>query len=523
MKQRILAPLAAALAISGALCGVQAHAKTLKMVPYADLKILDPSFTTSYITRNFGYMVYDTLFAMDAKGQPQPEMVDTYKKSDDGKEWTFTLRPGLKFSDGKAVTAADCVASLKRWAARDNIGHAMTKAGGLWSVVNDNTFKLTLQQPFGLVLDGLAKVSSYPAFIMPARLAEMPTNKPIAEVDGSGPYLFKRDEWVPGSKVVFVRNPAYVPRKEAPSGLAGNKASHVDRVEWVILPDSNSAAAALKSNEVDMIEQVPPDFISTLAADKNLKTGILSQQQAYLVMNHALPPFDNPKMRQAVAHAIDQNDVTSAMGYPDNLRKKYCATFFICGSANETDAGSAPYRKPDIALAKKLLAEAGYKGQKIAVLLPTDVAYLNAATLVAIQDMKKIGLNVDAQSMDWATLSARRAKKGPVSQGGWNVYVSAAAQFNLDSPLNSTYLGAACGNSLPGWPCDEKLDKLRSEWIAATDPAQRKKLLDEFQVEAYATLPNLPIGQFSLVYATRKDVKHTDQLWGLPNVWVLDK
>ena len=297
----------------------------------------------------------------------------------------------------------------------------------------------------------------------------------------------------------------------------------MDRVEWVILPDANSAIAALKSKEVDMIEQVPPDFIATLRDDKNLTTGTLNQQQVYLVMNHALPPFDNEKARQAVAHAINQNDTTAAMGYPDDLRVKHCDTFFICGSANETSAGSESFKKPDLDLAKKLLAESGYKGEKIAMMLPADVGYLNTATLVAAQAMQSIGIKVDLLSMDWSTLTARRAKKVPVSEGGWNAFVSAAAQFNVDSPITNTYLGAACGNSLPGWPCDEKLDQLRSKWIAATDSAERKKLLDAFQVEAYRTIPNLPIGQYSTVYSTQKSIKNTDKLWGLPNVWVLDR
>jgi len=524
MKKHILASLAVVLMAGNCFAAsAQAETTTIRMVPYADLKVLDPSFTTAYITRNFGYMVYDTLFAMDAQGKPQPEMVDSYKKSDDDKEWTFTLRADLKFSDGSPVRAADCVASLKRWMARDNIGHAMTTAGGEWSVVDDNTFKLTLAKPFGLVLDGLGKVSSYPAFIMPERLAGTPATKPLTEVVGSGPYLFKRDEWVPGNKVVFVRNPGYVPRKEAASGLAGDKASHVDRFEWVILPDSNSSVAALKSNEIDMIEQVPADFISSLRTDKDIRIGVISRQQAYMVMNQAFPPFNNAKARLAVAHAIDQNDVTAAMGYPDDLRMTYCATFFICGSANETDAGAAPFAKPDIDLAKKLLAESGYKGEKIVVLLPTSPSYLNAATLVSIQAMQKIGLNVEAQSMDFATLSSRRTKKTPLDQDGWSAYVTSAAEFNVDSPINGTYMGASCGNSLPGWPCDEKLDELRAKWIGATTPEDRKKWLDQVQEQAYKTIPYLPIGQFSLVYATRKDLKNTDKLWGLPNVWVLDK
>jgi peptide/nickel transport system substrate-binding protein len=205
-------------------------------VPHADLKILDPTFTTAYITRNFGYMVYDTLFAQDATGKPQPQMVEKYTSSKDGKQWSFTLRPGLKFSDGNAVTAADAVASLQRWGARDSLGRSMGEAGAEWKVVDARTFTLTLQQPFGLVLEALAKPSGFPPVILPERLAKQPATAPLNEVVGSGPYLFKRDEWVPGNKAVFVRNPNYTGRREAPSGLAGNKTSHFDRIEWLYLP-----------------------------------------------------------------------------------------------------------------------------------------------------------------------------------------------------------------------------------------------------------------------------------------------
>jgi len=526
VRKRFITPVVVALAMAGMAFAPASEAqqpKTLRMVPYADLKILDPMFTTSYVTRNFAYLVYDTLFAMDSKGQPQPQMVDKWDVSDDKKTWTFKLRPGLKFSDGSPVKSNDVVASLKRWQTKDNIGQAMTRAGGKWDVVDDETFKLTLEQPFGLVLDGLAKVSSYPAFIMPERLANQPGGKPLNEVIGSGPFVFKRDEWVPGNKVVFERNPLYSPRSEPADGLAGSKAPNVDRIEWVILPDSNSSVAALKGKEIDMIEQVPPDFISVLQEDKSVNTGTLNRQQVYLVLNQALPPFNNEKARQAVAHMIDQNKVTAAMGYPDSIRVKYCDTFFICGSPNATSAGSESFKQPNPELAKKLLAESGYKGEKIVMLLPTDVAYLNAATLVAGQAMKDLGLNLDLQPMDWSTATARRARKNPVDDGGWNAFVSSAAEFNVDSPINNTYLGAACGNSLPGWPCDAKLDELRAQWIAATDPAERKRLLDAFQVEAYRTFPNIPLGQYSTVFATQGGVKNADKLWGLPNVWVLDK
>lgn len=524
--RKVLTGIAAAMTLSLGMsytAPVHAETKTLRMVPHADLKVLDPTFTTAYVTRNFGYMVYDTLFGFDIDGTIKSNMVSNYEVSDDGRHWVFTLRDDMQFSDGEPVLANDVVASLKRWTARDNIGAALTEAGGEWKKVDDLTFELTLTQPFGLVLDGLAKVSSYPAFILPEKLASAPTNRPLNDVLGSGPYLFKRDEWIPGNKVVFEKNPYYKGRGEKAKGLAGDKTSSFERVEWVVLPDSNSAMAAIQNNEVDLIESVPADYINPMRNNEQVNLGILEQAQAYLVMNQAFPPFNNVKARLALAHMIDQNQFTRAMGYPDDMRVPYCETFFICGSANHTAAGADPFRKPNPEKAKALLAESGYNGEKVVVLLPTDSAYLNAATLVAIQAMQDLGMNVDIQSMDWATLTARRSRKASVKDGGWTVFLSSASQFNVNSPISNTYLGAACGTSLPGWPCDEELDHRRAAWIAATTPEERQAALDAVQERAYESFTYLPLGEFSRNFASRKEVKNQDMLRGIPNVWVLDK
>ena len=501
---------------------------TLRMVPQADLKILDPMFTTNYVTRNFGYLVYDTLFGQDSHGVVKPQMVDRYSRSDDGLTWYFTLRPGLTFHDGSPVRAADCVASLRRWAARDNYGRAMAAAGAEWRVDDaqegGQSFTLTLKKPFGLVLEALSKVSGMIPVIMPEKLAEQSPSQPVTEVNGSGPYMFKRDEWVPGSKVVFVRNPHYSGRQDAPDFLSGNRTGRVDRIEWIYLPDANSATAALTMGEVDMLELVSPDYIGPLRADGNVRVIEGGAYQVNLIVNQLHPPFDNPKIRQAVLHAVDQEKVVAAMGYPPDLRLEHCATFFICGGANETAAGSAPYRKPDPALAKRLLDEAGYKGEPVVVLLPTDYTSLNAAALVTIQTLKSIGMTVGVQSMDWATLVARRAKKEAPSAGGWNVYVTQAATFDANSPINNFMLGAACGNGMPGWPCDETLDGLRADWIRAGTPEERRTRLDAFQERAYQAVPYVPLGQFSAAFAIRKEVEHADRMWGdVPQLWMLEK
>jgi peptide/nickel transport system substrate-binding protein len=525
MTRRMLGCLILGMAsLASASLPVLAQTKTLKVVAHADVKILDPTFTTAYISRNFGYMVYDTLFAQDAAGKPQPQMVEKYTTSKDGKQWTFTLRPGLKFSDGTPVGSSDAVASLQRWGARDSLGHALGAAGADWKVVDSRTFSLSLAEPFGMVLDALAKPSGFPPVILPERLAKMPATSPLTEVLGSGPYIFKRDEWVPGNKAVFVRNPNYVGRTEPPSGLSGNKTSHFDRIEWLYLPDSNSAVAALKRGEVDLIEQLPPDYITPLRSDPNIKVGSGGAYQGFLVLNHAFAPFNNMLARQALLMAVSQERFTAAMGYPLDMRVTYCATYFICGSPNETSAGAEPFRKPNLDKAKQLLAQSGYKGEKVVLLVPSDITYLNAEALMAAQTMRSIGMNVDMQNMDWASIGARRAKKDAPDAGGWNMYVTVAGEFDVNSPITNAYLSAACGNSLPGWPCDKSLDELRAAWIKETVPAKRKELLDAFQKRAYEAVPYVNAGQYTAAFAARSDLKGLDKLWsGMPNVWALDR
>ena len=230
---------------------VTAAGGTLKIIPHADLKNTDPIWTTAYITRNHGYMIYDTLFSLDADLQPQPQMVDTWTVSDDGLIYTFTLRDGLRWHDDAPVRAADCVASIRRWGKRDGMGQKLLEFTQSLTVVDDRTFTLTLTEPYGLVLESLGKLSSNVPFMMPERLATTDAFTQISESIGSGPFVFVKDEWIPGSKVVYVRNPAYVPRPEPPSFAAGGKRVHVDRVEWLYIPNPATAQAALAAGEVD--------------------------------------------------------------------------------------------------------------------------------------------------------------------------------------------------------------------------------------------------------------------------------
>jgi peptide/nickel transport system substrate-binding protein len=494
-----------------ALClAVPARAETvLRMVPNTDLKIIDPILTTAYVSRNHGYMVWDTLFAVNDKLEPQPQMVDAWQVSADGLTYTFTLREGLRWSDGPPVTAEDCIESIKRWGQRDGMGQTLMQNTRALEVVNARTFRLVLKDRYGLVLDSLGKLSSNVPFMMPKRYAEVPADTSIPkESIGSGPFIFKVDEWVPGSKVVYVKNPTYKPRSEPPSYAAGGKVVRVDKVEWDYLPDAATAVAALKRGEVDYIELPAHDLIPLVEHDPNIVVAAdRLGYQGWLRFNTLNAPFDNEKARQALLWATSQDDYMLAMvGRKDFYRE--CPSFYGCGTPYETDAGSAALMHTDLARARELLKEAGYHGEKVVLMDPTDIASLHAATQVTIQTLRRLGMNVDVQAMDFSTLAARRAEKKSIAQGGWSLFHTNWIIPDVFTPVNNIGLsGGGTASGWFGWPTDRKLEELRSEWARTTDPAKRRQLAREIQVEAFRYVPYVPTGQFYVPTFYRKELK----------------
>jgi len=317
MKRRTLLA-AAPLLLAGPALGQtapQGTQKTLRVVMQSDLKIIDPVWTTAYIVRNHGFLIYDQLFALDDKLKPQPQMVDTWKMSDDKLTWTFTLRDGLKWHDGAPVTTADVIPSIKRWTDKDVVGGVFAKFINEMKAIDDKTFEIALKEPFGLMLASLARSSSIPLLIMPKRVAELPVSQQLTDTTGSGPFIFKKDEWKPGEKTVYVRNPGYVPRKEAPSGLAGGKVAKLDRIEWVSIPDAQTAISALQKGEIDMIEQPSHDLLPEIQKDKNVETVILDELGSTFILrfNWKLPPFNDARVRRAAEYAFNQPDFMKAV------------------------------------------------------------------------------------------------------------------------------------------------------------------------------------------------------------------
>src|SRR5499426_297830 len=501
---------AAAAAAATTLRAPRVHAQkkggAIRFIPHADLKVLDPIATTAYITRNHSYFIYDTLFGTDEHLAIKPQMVDKYSSTNKGLKWSFTLREGLKFHDGAAVTAEDAVESLKRWSKKDPLGRLLAAHTAKLAPVNRKTFTRDLSQPFGLVLEALGKPSSNVPFIMPARIAATSENEPIKDTIGSGPFKFSKDEWQPGNQVVYVKNVDYVPRQEQPSGSSGGKVVNLDRVIWRYIPDAATASAALDAGEIDWWENPPLDFVPRIEANPALATFVTDPRgtQSWIRPNHKHPPFNNKKARQALLYIVDQAKyLKAAIG----VWKYYkpCPALFTCGGPFESAAGAPG--KPDLDRAKALVKEAGYDGRPVVVLDPSDIALTHGAALVTRELMTQIGFNVDLQAMDWSTVVARRAKKDPPAQGGWNVLFTWWIASDVINPAVHPGISGAGPSAWFGWPESGEIEKLKTDWVRATDRARQKQIAEDIQKIAYDEVMYVPFGQWVSPTAYRKTVQ----------------
>jgi peptide/nickel transport system substrate-binding protein len=515
-----------ALALAAALVAPSlADAKTITAVMHSDLRVIDPGITTAYITRDHGYMVYDTLLAEDANFKIQPQMAE-WKVSEDKLTYTFTLRDGLKWHDGAPVTAEDCVASLKRWGKNDGMGQKLMDFTASLEATDARTITLKLKEPYGLVLESIGKPSSLVPFMMPKRLAETPPGQQIKEQIGSGPFKFVQAEFQPGVKAVYEKNKDYVPRKEPPSWTSGGKVVKVDRVEWITMADAQTAMNALQSGDIDFFENPSFDVIPILTANPELKVEVLNKLgfQTLGRMNFLYPPFDNVKVRRAAFLAMNQKDVLDALvGNPEYYL--ICGAVFVCGTPLASDVGSESLVKGNgMAEAKKLLAESGYDGTPVVLMAPGDVVTLKAQPIVAAQLLRDAGFKVDVQATDWQTVVTRRASQKPPKEGGWNIFFTNWVGADVANPVANVSVGGRGKNGgWFGWAEDAKVEAMRDAFARSSSLDEQKKIAADIQKENYDQVIYIPLGQYLIPSAWRKSLTGVLDGPATPIFWNIDK
>jgi peptide/nickel transport system substrate-binding protein len=488
--------------------------KTVTFVPHADLASIDPVWTTADITRNYSLAVFDTLYAYDAQFQVQPQMVEGHRIDDDGKTWELTLRDGLVFHDGQKVLARDCVATIKRFATRNPFGQALMKRVDEVSAASDTVIRFRLNKPFPLLPTALAEV--YCA-IMPERLAATDAMKQIPEAIGSGPFKFLADERIPGSRVAFAKNDAYVPRKGGtPSFNAGPKIVNVDRVTWNFIPDPATASAALLQGEIDWWENPSLDLLPQIKTYKGVTLVVKDRtgEIGCLRFNQLFPPFDNAAIRRVAVAAIDQKEVMEAVAGAEPSLYKTDVGLFVPGTPMASTVGVEATRGPkDYAKLKQDLAAAGYKGEKIVILAATTIPTIWAAAQVASDMLTKTGFNVDLQSMDWVSVVQRRASRELPDKGGWNVFYTYLGGFGNISPAPSIAIRGNGDAAWFGWSTNEEMERLYSSWFDAPDTAAQQKICEAMQAAFWQNPAYAPLGMYDQPTAFRNYMQDVPEGW----------
>ncbi len=517
-RRMFTAGVAASLAMPS--IGKGAAASPLKFIPQSDLTILDPIITTVYTARNHGYMVFDTLFGMDSNYKIQPQMLESYSVEDNGLRWKLTLRDGLMWHDGEKVLAKDCVASVRRWGARDGIGSLLMARTAELNALDDKTFEFRMKRPFALLPYALGKISTPMCAIMPERLAKTDPFKAVTEMVGSGPFKFKADEWISGARAVYTKNDRYVPRSEISTGwTAGGKVAHFERIEWHTSPDDGTSASAMRSGEMDWWELPTVDLLPVLKRTGKIRVEIKDRNGTLgmLKMNNLQPPFNNVAIRRALIGAISQSDYMTAIAGEDRVMWREGVGIFTPETDMASDVGTDLLTsKRDLAKVRAMIKEAGYNNEKTILLAPNEPHYRKAMADVTTEMLKSVGFNLDVHSMDWGTAVVRRENKQPVDKGGWSALCTTANGLDMQTPLLH-FLRTTGEKAWFGWTDSPKIEELRGAWADAPDLAAQKKVAAEIQRQCWIDVPHIPLGQWFQPVAWQNTVDGIPD--GFPLFW----
>jgi peptide/nickel transport system substrate-binding protein len=479
---------------------------TLRFVPQAALTLLDPVFSLPGVTTTHGYCVFDTLYGVDGQLRPHPQMAKGHEVYNNGLIWHIHLREGLRFHDGEPVRAVDCAASLRRWSVRDSFGQALAASLESFDAVSDDTLRIRLTRPFPRLLEAIGKPHSSPAFIMPERLARTAPDVPVPEMVGSGPWRFISDEYLSGSRVVYARFDGYVPRPEPADWTSGGKRVLFERMEWTVIPDPATAAAALQVGDVDWWEHVHADLALSLAQQHAIR---VARSDPYGVVamarfNHLHPPFDNAALRRAVLEAINQPDFMQAIAGADPQGWRECHSLFPCGMPGVAEpVGLGPRTPRDLDTAVAAVRASGYRGERAVLINPTDLPAVRPHGQLLADLLTRIGIRTELQEMDWGSVLRRRASRQPVERGGWSL---ACTNWPGVAIANPAMNAAVRGQGMAGWPGwfeSPNIERLTQDWLAASTPDEERAILDLIQRAASEEVPTLPLGQFFHRHAHR--------------------
>jgi peptide/nickel transport system substrate-binding protein len=508
MNRRSFLATAASLLVAPRI-GLGADGKVLRFAPQAGHALLDAGFAITCATRSHAFMVYDTLFGMDDGFNVSPQMLEGCNTAEHGRLWRLTLRDGLRFHDGEPVLARDVVASIRRWWRHDALGQELAAATDALSARSDKVVEFRLSRPFPLLPVALGRPFGHVPAIMPERLASAAPDRQVAEIIGSGPFRFSQAEHVPGSRHVYERFDGYVPRPAGkPSRTAGPKIVHLDRVEWLVMPD-RAASDALAAGEVDWIEKPPAEMLPRLGRHGDIAVRRIDTDGVLPLMrfNQLHAPFDHPGIRRAVLHAVSQAKLLTAAAGADRSRWQDKVGVFAHGSPLANDVGMEALDAPlDLARARRELTAAGYKGERVVALAPGEDPALKALAQAGAELLTQIGFELDLQVVDREAMQQRLTMRDSVGRGGWSLHFTTITGAEACDPACHENLRGLGLRSIPGWPTSARLEALRTAWFAAGTPEEQKAMARQIQQQVLTDLPYVPLGQIFDATAHRRTV-----------------
>ncbi|WP_424812215.1 ABC transporter substrate-binding protein [Roseococcus sp. YIM B11640] len=496
------------------------QARVLKFIPHSNLFTLDPIWNPAAVVRNHGFMVFDTLYGVDETYQARPQMAAGHVFEDGERVCTITLREGLTFHDGSPVRGRDVVASLQRWMRRASVGQKLAEVTDELTTVDDRRIRFQLKRRFPQLLRGLGQASVPIPFIMPERLANTDPFQQVREVVGSGPFRFIQNEFNPGGFAAYERFAGYRPAESGePSLIAGPKRVHFDRVEWHIIPDAATAAAAIQSGAMDWFEAPPTELEPLLARSRAISVESLETlpRPAMMRINQLNSPLSDVNIRRAILPAVDQKAFMSAL-VGDEPSRILNFGVYTPGTPYASEAGLEPLLGPrDVNRSKQMLRDAGYANQPVRLLGAMDVAAQSALAQVAADLFRRVDMNLDFAAQDWGSLMQRTNNREGLDRGGWSAYCTFFPGLEFTNPGAHLVLRGNGLRGANGWPTSERLEALREEWFQAPDAAAEMRIATEMQRVAIDEVLFIPLGAYRANTAIKKSL--TGRVQGLPVFW----
>lgn len=476
----------------------------LKVALAVNLPSLDPHFTTAVVTRQIGSHIYETLLTYDANYDLAPMLAEAWSVSDDGLKTTVTLRDGVRFHDGSALTAADVVASLERWRKLSTVGKTVFANVTGITAVDDKTVEIISSAPSSALLEALASPTQAAA-VMPKAVAEAADVNEVAEFVGTGPYKLKT--WQKDQYVTLERFADYAPLDTPPSGFSGRKEAIIPEIKFDFVTNAPSRIAGLQSGEYDFVDDVPPDNYGTLAADEKIQTYIgKPSRQNIMFFNTRNGVFADPAIRKAVNRALDLDSIMLASAARPDFYRIDPGLMFVEQALWHSDAGAEMMNLKDPEGAKADLAAAGYNGQPVVILTSREYQYLYRASLVIQQQLAALGMNVKLEVYDWPTLLDKRR-----NDKAWDIFFTFGGIYA--HPTQITFVDSRKG--YPGWYANADVDALLDKLAATPDRKEAAALFHEAQALYRADVPTVKLGDMFGLAASNRAVSGFDYFFDI--------